>query len=91
VIVSLDPGFESIPLWEFQDGMDSLNCLPVQIQQSVVTALAFIHPDQRIGPVEIANELFQGLVVAGRSKCTTCGRNNRVQSVPLLRGENGST
>jgi hypothetical protein len=29
--------------------------------------------------------------VAGRSKCTTCGRINRVQSVPLLRGENGST
>nr|NDG06217.1 hypothetical protein [Oxalobacteraceae bacterium] len=29
--------------------------------------------------------------VAGRSKCTTCGRINRVQSVPLLRGENDST
>jgi transposase len=30
-------------------------------------------------------------IVAGRSKCTTCGRINRVQSVPLLRGENDST
>jgi hypothetical protein len=29
--------------------------------------------------------------VSGRSKCTTCGRINRVQSVPLLRGENGSS
>ena len=70
VIVSLDSGFESIPLWELQDGMDSLNCLPVQIQQIVVTALAFIHPDQRICPVEIANELFQGLVACVNLSCS---------------------
>ena len=30
------------------------------------------------------------LPVSGRSKCTTSGRINRVQSVPPLRGENGS-
>ncbi len=28
--------------------------------------------------------------VSGRLKCTTCGRINRVQSVPPLRDENGS-
>ncbi len=41
----------------------------------------------------LGNELgpIVGNDVAGRSKCTTCGRINRVQSVPLLRGENDST
>ena len=57
VVVSLNSRIENIPLWEFHDGMESLNRIPVQVQQIIVTALALINPNQRIGPVEIANEL----------------------------------
>ena len=70
MVVSLDSRIDMVTLREFHDSVQRLNRIFVQFQQIVVTALAFIHPDQRIGPVEIANELFQGLVACVNLSCS---------------------
>jgi hypothetical protein len=52
VVVSLDSGME------LHDAAQHLNRFPVQVNQVVLRTLIFININQRIGPVEIADELF---------------------------------
>jgi hypothetical protein len=58
---------------------------------SKVLFLEHRRPSVLAGIVQRAKTVLEADPVSGRSKCTTCGRINRVQSVPLLRGENGSS
>ena len=62
VVVSLNCRIENIALRKLHDGVQRLNRISVQIQQVVITTLPFVNPDQRVGPVEIANEPFQSFV-----------------------------
>ena len=52
MVVSLDSGME------LHDAAQRLNRFSVQVNQVVLRTLIFININQRIGPVEIADELF---------------------------------
>ena len=52
MVVSLDSGME------LHDAAQRLNRISVQCLKIVIAAFSFININERIGPVEIADELF---------------------------------